>query len=975
MKKSVSLLLILALLINCMVLFSAEGVAANDSITFNIDTSNATETTVNKLTGYMNVWGYDGLKNAESDGEADISFVDYIELMTATGGSAERDLIDENGNMIESKLDSLAQACQGVLNLGAKPLIKLGCIPFYFTMKQNPEKKLGTVFGFNVFPPDDDMYGEYETYLENVLQYLINRFGIDEVRSWRFGVMTEYENADWFYVLDSSGKINANLTMTAFFKIYDYSVKALENKLGKENVYVGAHSMTVTEGLWDERKFIDHVASGYNYAENANTGVQLDYLSASFYDTKPGTYTSGKTLGECFSFLREYAESKGLYNLDYGVDEGRIYGGVNVGADSEQLNSRCVGHMWQAAYDARMYKTMLDNEIDYFSVWTWTSDTTIGKGYPTISYHVADVMNKLSGGKRINVNKSNTVLSSGVEAEAVAAYDEAEGKLGIVAYNYKNDVSYDSSLNCNFKISAPCFAGQKVLVNCYSIDYDCNYFDEWWSDRSLYGITDDKFSWSPDDPTIDSSTTLKDAKSREIYNNLLRDKYVEASKLTPSYTVVTFDDNGNAELNCSDLIGNGVVYYELTKADELNVALAEAAKLNETDYDDFSSVKALINEAQSSELSSEQRNDLAKRLNEEMGLLVNKHRTPTGISSNESKTSYDYVTLNAFLKMNKADVYSSMSCQAKSDSGSIAYPLEGNDTYDSNGFHMWCRTYQNDTSPSAQYYVDRYSYSNLSELGNIVEGDFTTWGLNHHHSIGISDTSAKMTDGSNNSVTVNGSMGNSYTYSLGNFSAGSAYSAGTATDFVHTPNGETVNSSNSASIIGAVPQSGESVKFRVGARISAIDAYGWNNLFHYYLWTDVTVTGYDTTLLREEIHNRVAEEELYTAQSYARYEAALKKSVNVVNTSYSQAEIDSALGELRQSKENLIKISDILYGDANLDGKIDGMDATVVNCVIAGMLNGDNMPEKGYIACDFDRDGAITSKDSEMIADFGLKQA
>ena len=964
MKKITSLLLTLAVLVGS-VGFSSIGVsAASDSAVFEIDTSNVTGSSIGKLTGYMNLWGYEGLRNVETDGETDISFVDYIELMTATGGSSDRDLIDENGNLIESKLNALAEACSGILSLGAKPLIKLGNIPFYFTMKQNPSKQVGTVFGFNVFPPDDDMYDEYKQYIENVLQYLINRFGLDEVRKWRFGVMTEYENADWFYVLDSSGNQNAELTMNAYFKIYDNSVEALENTLGKENVYVGAHSMTVTEGLWDERRFIDHVAE---------TGVQLDYLSVSFYDTKPGTYTSGKTLPECFSYLREYAESKGLYNLDYGVDEGRIYGGVNEGSESEQLNARCVGHMWQAAYDARMYKTMLDSDADYFSVWSWTSDSAIGKGYPTISYHVASVMNKMVGGNRINVTKGSTSLSSGVEVETVASYNAQKNTLGIMAYNFKNDISYSDFINCKFKVNFSQLAGKKVLLSCYSIDYDCNYFDEWWADRTTYGITDDKFAWSPDDPTIDSSTTLKDSAARETYYNLLRDKYVEASKLKPTYQVITLDENGTAELDCNTLRGNGVVYYELSEADDFNIALTEAKALDENDYDNFTELKALIAEIESAtDLTDEEKTAYAQKLKEEMALLMKKSRIGESTSTNISNTSYAYATLNATLKMSKADIASSMTNSTTNDEGSTIYPLTGNDTYDSNGFHVWSRTYQDTQAPSAHYCVDRYLYDNLSELGGIVSVEFSTWGKNHHHSIGMGNSSAKAINGGDTSITINSDRGNAYTLSLGNFSAGSSISAGSMTEYVYTPEAQTLTSSNTASIIGSVPATGESVSFRIGAKASVIDGYDWGNSFKYYLWTDVTVTGYDTSSLRTEINNRIKDKSLYTDRSYSIYENELVKAVDTVNTSYSQTEIDAALSSLLSAKNNLVKVSDIPFGDPNLDGKIDGMDSVIINCVIAGMLSSENMKAICYEACDADRDGEITSRDSEITAKCGL---
>ena len=71
---------------------------------------------------------------------------------------------------------------------------------------------------------------------------------------------------------------------------------ALIDEIGEE-VFVGAHSMTVTEGLWDEGYFIEHCANGTNY-KTGKKGSRLCYLSASFYDSNPGKFTKGKTLAK-----------------------------------------------------------------------------------------------------------------------------------------------------------------------------------------------------------------------------------------------------------------------------------------------------------------------------------------------------------------------------------------------------------------------------------------------------------------------------------------------------------------------------------------------------------------------------------------------------------------------------------------------------------------------------------------------------
>lgn len=56
----------------------------------------------------------------------------------------------------------------------------------------------------------------------------------------------------------------------------------------------------------------------------AGTGTHISFLSASFYDSKPGEYTSGKTLPETIAFIKNCAEQNGLNDLIYGVDEGRL---------------------------------------------------------------------------------------------------------------------------------------------------------------------------------------------------------------------------------------------------------------------------------------------------------------------------------------------------------------------------------------------------------------------------------------------------------------------------------------------------------------------------------------------------------------------------------------------------------------------------------------------------------------------------
>jgi xylan 1,4-beta-xylosidase len=367
--------------------------------------------------------------------------------------------------------------------------------------------------------------------------------------------MTEYENSDWF--MANSG--DPDESAVEYCKLYDYTVQALIDVIGKD-VFVGAHAMAVTEGLWDERIFINHCANGTNY-KTGEKGTRLCYLATSFYDDTPGEFTKGKTLPECVEYLRETAESVGLNDLIYGVGEGRILEGNSSGRDSSELLTRTCGYTYQAAYDARLITQMFNNDIAYFSAWSYLSNGFF-QGNPTVSYHVASNAAKWGGNKLLATEKKTGIIL-GSDVDAVSAFDEDENTLRIMAYNFKNDVDYKKNVEMTFEINAPQFDGKNVKVRAYVINDDCNYFDEWVEDRKTYNITDDCFAWSPDDPQIDSTITLADEDARKIYLEELYPKYTQCSKLEPVDSELEVID-GKITLNIT-LDPHAVVFYEITE--------------------------------------------------------------------------------------------------------------------------------------------------------------------------------------------------------------------------------------------------------------------------------------------------------------------------------------------------------------------------------------------------------------------------
>lgn len=531
-----------------------------NKFTFIVDTTK-THNTLHNVVNNVNVWSIEGnpFVNVTANEENNIfDFVEYVQFMQCSGGTETRDLFKDP--LDRTVLDDydftvLIENCRGVVELGGKPLLKLGSVPLKYSEKAATDAG----FGMNRYPPDD--YDVYYDYIKAIAEELVKEFGKKEVLTWRFGVMTEYENYDWFVGSDSEDEeILAKESSEAYCKLYDYTAQALVDVLG-EDVFVGAHSMTVTEGVWDEAIFIEHCAKGTNY-KTGKTGSPLKYLSASFYDSTPGEYTDGYTLPETIAYIRNVAESNGLTDLIYGIDEGRILCGVSSGANSDELLTRTCGYTYQAAYDARLISQMFNHDIAYFSAWSYLSGGFF-TGNPTVSYHVAKNAAKMAGAKLTETTKAKNGLILGGDIDAVSAFNEATEALHIMAYNFKNDLDYKTSAELDFEINVPQFDGKKVKITTYTIDDDCNFFDEWIEDRKLYNIGNDRFSWSPDDPEIDNTVTLENQEARDIYFNELYSKYTECSKLVPTEETVTVE-NGKIILNAT-LDPHAVVFFEINK--------------------------------------------------------------------------------------------------------------------------------------------------------------------------------------------------------------------------------------------------------------------------------------------------------------------------------------------------------------------------------------------------------------------------
>ena len=521
---------------------------APSSVRFTVDATKRSDASIGNKVAVVNVWSPNSLTLPAKDEGGDLSsFVETVQLMQATGGSAERDLFVDPANLDvldDYRFDPLVDACRRALQLGVKPWIKLS-VPAKFSR----ESKVG-VFGVDVLPPDD--YDVYYRYVRALARALADEFGLDEVRSWRFGVLTEFENGDWFKAADGTPESSR----VAFFKLYDYSVAALDDELGGE-VCVTAHAMACTEGLWDERDFFEHCAKGVN-AKTGKVGTRLNVFAVSYYDEAPGK-PHPLDLPGTVARVRAKARECGLNDVVFGVDEGRILASKK-GAKAGDLTWRIVGQTYQAAYDARLFKIMLDNDVNYFSAWSYSSGSA-WNGYPLVAQRVAENVAKFKDSKRLETTAEKK-LGDGVESDAVAAFDETTQTLRLTAFNFKDDLEYADSLAVEFSVAAPFWTGREVKIVEKTVDDRINFFPQWLRDKAELGISDDVFPWSPDSGCLDSG--IYDAATRQLYFEKLRPKYVEiANRPYSTERTAKVGDDGRLTLQTT-LARHGVVFYEIS---------------------------------------------------------------------------------------------------------------------------------------------------------------------------------------------------------------------------------------------------------------------------------------------------------------------------------------------------------------------------------------------------------------------------
>lgn len=542
------------LIIDCKGIKLAPIVNDKNSTLISFDLS-VQEKTVKNIFSDVNVWDFRTQWTSKADNlpanyfSNNYPFVKTVQFMTATGGNAKRDLfINPNDNKIlnDYKFDEIISALHNVVNQGLKPMIKTGSVPLKYSL--NP-KRGG--FGVNVRPPYD--FEIYYQYIKAFAGALVAEFGINEVKTWSWGVLTEYENPDWFLADES----NSDSTKVSYFKLYDYTVAALQDIIGADDLIVGAHSMTCNPGLWDEMDFIDHIANGINY-KTGKTGTRINFLSASFYDKQPGIpVPENLELTNTINFLRNKAVENGLTNLKYGIDEGRILSGSKE--DDRDLNSRSVAHSFQGASDARLFKAMNDIDVDWFSTWGLSTEGFWG-GVPSVGTHIANLSYKMVGETQIKCTLEGKPNDLANEVNSIGSYNSSLNKVHIMIYNYNKNMN--STTNESPIISIQNIfpvTGSSVTVKQWIVDDEHgNFWPTWFADMNSRGLEKGAFNWSS--YSIEIPSNMNNQADKEFwYSKETAYKNLAILNMTTERQTIV----NNTLTIKPELAHHGVIFYEI----------------------------------------------------------------------------------------------------------------------------------------------------------------------------------------------------------------------------------------------------------------------------------------------------------------------------------------------------------------------------------------------------------------------------
>lgn len=279
--------------------------------------------------------------------------------------------VDASGNII-TDFSGLITSMNNFMLTGFKPRIVLDNVPWAMNAIQEVN-----LYG-NTNPPDD--YGLWRQYINAFLQTLIDEFGYDEVKTWRFRVATEpnFTPQHW------------NGTPEDFFRHYDITVDEVLQLIPDAIIGPG-NLLTESSAATFATELIDHCATGTNYA-TGETGTKMDFFGISYYERiARNTIDLPQKIEPYRASLDSYPQ---FMNIPLDIQE--------FGIIKDEYGNRGTGLQDATEFGASWYARIADLAYQYRinEIYDWGQEIQ-ATDLPSGRRHVTDMFLMMEGGNRV----------------------------------------------------------------------------------------------------------------------------------------------------------------------------------------------------------------------------------------------------------------------------------------------------------------------------------------------------------------------------------------------------------------------------------------------------------------------------------------------------------------------------------------------------------------------------------------------
>lgn len=241
------------------------------------------------------------------------------------------EIFPEDERFLEENFYYVGVAYDNLVECGVKPFVELSFMPNLLAKEKSNNKGF---YGSNMNEPKS--YEEWATYITHFVEYLIERYGIEEVKQWPFEVWNEPDLYGAFFKGDQD----------AYYKLYKYTALAI--KAVHPELQVGGPSTSASR--W--------IVSFVEYCKKEN--LPLDFITTHQYPGDPFTGVEGgdvvkdpneksdrlkKNIDKLINFIPEGATHLEIIRMMFGDPTNTKEIPDNIFRDNAKQTKECIGEL------------------------------------------------------------------------------------------------------------------------------------------------------------------------------------------------------------------------------------------------------------------------------------------------------------------------------------------------------------------------------------------------------------------------------------------------------------------------------------------------------------------------------------------------------------------------------------------------------------------------------------------------------